>query len=250
MDKSADLIFEAHIRDLISMAEKTGKIFFSGFLSEHEACSAQRIVQRYKCNFLFFGGYESAEMSILAVSYGYSALKEDFPIKCLKITSTNKKSSLNHRDYMGALMSVGINRDSFGDIIAFPTYAYVFVRSSISDYLINSITSVGRDKCVISQVDFCALHFNGNKFEEKTIIISSSRIDCFVSVICSLSRERSAEIINNRLVFINGIEAKNTSQKINENDKIVIRKFGKYIVGPIEGKTHKDRFKLTVKKYN
>lgn len=250
MRNSEETIFEAHIRDLVMIAEKTGKISFSGFLNECEASSAQRIVRDYKCDYIFFGGYESAERSMLAISYDNTPDRDDFPIKCLKITSTNKNSTLSHRDYMGALMSEGIKRDSFGDIIVFSDYAYVFVNSIISDFLMNSITSVGKERCNVSQFDFSALQFDCNRFVEKSIIISSNRIDCFVAVICSISREKSSEIIKDRLVFINGIEVKNPSQKINTNDKIVIRRSGKYIVGPVEGKTHKNRLKLTVKKYN
>ncbi|MBQ6051814.1 MAG: hypothetical protein IJL30_00830 [Clostridia bacterium] len=250
MNDSADFIFEAHIRDLVLKANKTGKTVFSDFLSDNSAFAAVNTLKNLKCKYLLYGGYDDAEYRMLAVFFDNEPENSDFPIQCLRVASNNKNASMTHRDYMGALMSLGIERDSFGDIIAFPTEAYVFVNKSISDYIASSLVSVGRNTCHVSYASGDFLSMIKRQFDEKSIIITSDRIDCFVSSVCNFSREKSSKTIQDKLVFINGKEVSNSSFKIKENDIIVICGFGKYIVGQFEGKTHKNRLKLKVKKYN
>ncbi len=249
MNNSADFIFEAHIRDLVLKANKTGKVVFSDFLSDRSAFVAVNIVNSLKCKYALFGGYGDSEYRMLAVFSDKGPENSDFPIQCLRLFSNNKTTSITHRDYMGALMSLGIERDTFGDIIVFPTEAYVFVKNTISDYIASSLVYIGRNSCQVSFVSSDMLTGIKRQFEEYEIIITSDRIDCFVSSVCHFSREKSLKAIKDKLVFINGEEAIIPSLKICENDKIVIRGFGKCIVGQFIGKTHKDRLKLKVKKY-
>jgi RNA-binding protein YlmH len=250
MQNSSRSILDARIEDLIIKSEKSGQTVYSDFLSESEAATAEKILRSHNCSYKLYGGYENAEYRLLAVFSDTEPEISDFPISCLKISSTNKSSSISHRDYMGSIMATGIERDSFGDIIAFPTEAYVFTKNVIADYISDSLSYVGRDKCTVSAVPLSSSALFERRFEEKTIIITSNRVDCIVAAICNFSREKASDCVEAKLVFINGLPAQNSAQKIFENDKVVIRGYGKYLIGGIEGKTHKDRLRLTVKKYN
>ena len=223
---------------------------FSEFLSDKERNIAQKVVNSLSCSFKFYGGYPEADNVMLSVYTDLEPSDLDFPIKCLKITVTNRNADLKHGDYMGAVMALGIERDVFGDIMAFPTEAYIYATDSMTDYFTDCLTDVGREKCNVSVMPDDFIPNTGEKFSEQHIIISSDRLDCFISAICRLSRDKSSETVKRKLVYINGSEAKDPSKKLCEGDKLVIRGFGKYIIGSCDGKTHKDRLKITVKKYN
>ena len=250
MQNGSDAIFESHIRDLVIRSKKTGKFVFSEFLSDKERNIAQKVVNSLSCSFKFYGGYPEADNVMLSVYTDLEPSDLDFPIKCLKITVTNRNADLKHGDYMGAVMALGIERDVFGDIIACPTEAYIYVTDFMVDYFTDCLTDIGREKCNVSVMPDDFIPNTGEKFSEQHIIISSDRLDCFVSAICRLSRDKSAETVKRKLVYINGSEAKDPSKKLCEGDKLVIHGFGKYIIGSCDGKTHKDRLKITVKKYN
>ena len=250
MQLNSDPIFESHIRDLINKSKKIGRPVFSKFLNDKERITAERVANSLSCQYLLFGGYPDADNVMFSVYNEDEPLTSDFPIVCLKINITNKNADLKHSDYMGAIMALGIDRDIFGDIISYPNTAYVFVLELMADYLIDNLTDIGREKCFVTAEDKTFTPDVKYKFSDQQIIIASDRLDCFLSALCRLSREKSIETIKKRLVYVNGTEAINPSKKINEGDKLVIRGYGKYIIGPCDGKTHKDRLKVKVKKYN
>ena len=243
------LFLSLTLKILFSKQIRPAKLFFLIFCLIVLHLLPSILVNRLNCNYTLYGGYDDAEYRMLAVYFDKEPEYYDFPIQCIRLFSNNKNASITHRDYMGALMSLGIERDSFGDIIVFTNEAYVFVKNTISDYIVTSLDSVGRNTCQVSYVSSDMLTGIKRQFEEHEIVITSDRIDCFVSSVCHFSREKSSKAIKDKQVFINGKETIIPSLKINENDKIVIRGFGKFIVGQFEGKTHKDRLKLKIKKY-
>ena len=250
MRHDSNSVFEAHIRDLVLRAQKSCIPVYTDFLSYNEQLIAERIVKEFSTSFKFFGGYPDAENAILCIYCTCEPENNDFPINCLRIVTNNKRASLTHRDYMGAIMSLGIERSVFGDIIIKQSEAFCFVQQRISDFFIDNLESVGREKCNISLVQRDFNIETVNRFSEFNAIISSDRLDCFVAVICSLSRGSSVELIKKGLVSVNGLIITDQSKRILENDRIVIRGYGKYIIGPCDGKTRKDRLKIIIKKYN
>lgn len=250
MQVSSDSFFESHIRDLIFKSKKTGQPVFSEFLNDKEKIIADRISNELSCDHIFYGGYSDADNVILSVYTDKQPLLSDFPIKCLKVNITNKNATLKHSDYMGAIMSLGIDRDVFGDIISYPDKAYIYVSEIMTEYFLDNFTEVGREKCFITVEDDSFVPDLKEKFSEQQIIIASDRLDCFISALCRMSREKSLETVRKRLVFVNGSEVNNPSKKLFEGDKIVIRGYGKFIIGQCDGKTQKDRLKIKIKKYN
>lgn len=249
MQLNSESIFESHIRDLIIRSKKTGRPVFSEFLNDKEKLIADKVANGMSCNRLFYGGYPDADNVIFAAFSGSEPAEEDFPITCLKINVTNKNADLRHSDYMGSVMALGIERDVFGDIVAYPKEAYIYVSDAMVDYFKDNLTNVGREKCFLTQEKGFIPNIE-DKFSEHQIIIASDRLDCFIAAICRLSREKSSEAVKKRLIFVNGSEVLDPSKKLAEGDKIVIRGYGKYIIGKTDGKTHKDRLRIKVKKYN
>ena len=138
-----------------------------------------------------FGGYENCERQMACfgseADFGYEV---DFPIKCIKVEPLAKKfaKEYTHRDYLGSLMSLGIDRKKFGDIFVDGMDAYMYVDDSTADYLLENFVSVGRNavKCSFSELPDS---YKKAALKEVTIQVASPRADAVISKVYNLSRK-------------------------------------------------------------
>ena len=236
---------------MIQLAEKTQYPHFIGFLNMHEqAVLSTVLVGKRKLNYRFFGGYEQSERSILAVADNSDTI-EDYYFPIAGITFRYKSEfSLTHRDFLGAVMALGIKRETIGDILVADGFAVMFVKEEIRDYLITQIRQIGKVG-IISGI------WNGNPndlpvkkdFEPLHCTVSSARLDSIVSAIVPLSREKSAAIIRQGAVFLNSMQINDVSRSVKSGDIISIRGKGKFRIEEFSGITKKGRLKAVVKKY-
>lgn len=129
---------EKHFRDLARTAYQRGIVVFSDFLNLNEL----NIFQSLRPEFSYlkmenFGGYELAERQIAIFRPEAPVFYTDYPICCLKITPLNVKfaESLNHRDYLGAILNLGLERTCLGDILVEDDAAYLFCLERMADFI-------------------------------------------------------------------------------------------------------------------
>ena len=114
-----DNIFLNHLKDLSKKSEMNYRYTFTQFLSLDEQ-SMLKSIERELYSFTLFGGLNNCERVMARFGspddFGY---EENFPITCLKAEPILKKfaDDLTHRDFLGALMNLGIERNNIGDII-------------------------------------------------------------------------------------------------------------------------------------
>ena len=112
-----DKIVVSRIIDVISATEEKNIIRNTQFLNGHEINLAKKVASAFRVSYDFFGGYDEAERCMLVSypDYLYPA-DEDIPIKVIR-AQTKNKSRLSHRDYMGAVLNLGIKREKIGDFL-------------------------------------------------------------------------------------------------------------------------------------
>lgn len=226
---------------------------FTDFLNIHE----QNIyIQSKKClssvNYKFYGGYDYSERKILAFYPDY--LNEEniiYPIIMLEIKPKNKKFSnnLTHRDFLGAILNLGIARTKIGDIIVKDNFAIVFVNQLVADYIILNLEKVKQ-----TIVDIHILHDLPSEvltpnFKEISGTVSSIRLDSIISLAFSLARGKTVKLIKNKNVYINSKLILSPSYNLIEGDIVSIRGVGKFQFSHIGNKTRKDRIYVELKKY-
>ncbi len=236
--------FAAHIADLQERSARYGIPCFSEFLTERERKLAEHIAKEAPS---FYGGYEGASRCVCGFIKGTYAegINDFFPVKAATFTF-REKDTLSHRDFLGALLSLGIGRELVGDILTEKGYAVIFFHENAEE-LVNSIEKVGRI---------------GVKYEEgitrtipvqKTLkirnTVSSLRLDCIVSAAANISREKSASLIKAGLVNTNFSPCMNVSNDIKENTVISIRGYGRFRLAEICEKTRKGRIHVVIEKY-
>ena len=245
MSIDSEKIVSARLEDAIRMAETKNIPSFLGFLNSQEFSICKSTLEKCNIKYSFSGGFDEAERVFVAVLPDW-ADDVEFPFDALRFNYKDVYK-LSHRDFLGTLMSLGIERDKIGDIIVNKGEAFAFVSNSIAQFCVQNISKVGGVGVSTSLFDGDVLP-NIN-FEIVLKTVASNRADCVVAAICSFSREKAKEFILSGNLIINHIVCENNSKLILNNDVLSVRKFGKFIVLSIDEKTKKGRNKLVLKKY-
>ena len=237
-------LLKKRLGELSHRAFERGFCTYSEFLNMDEISTALGI--KYPCPSLLFGGYDGAERCV--IGFGESIKSSDFPICCIKIEPLQQKfaDSLSHRDFLGSLMNLGINRNTLGDIMIKDNCGYLFCLESMSEYISENLTRIKHTsvKCSVVSSDF---ELPINEPEEKEIVVSSLRADAVISAVYKLSRNETAELFNKELVFINSKAITKTSVILKENDIVSVRHKGRFIFDGQLRTTKKDRIVVCVK---
>lgn len=164
-----------------------------------------------------------------------------------KIDGTNKFKTLTHKDFLGTIMSLGLKRETLGDIIVKDNIAYSITLKDTYDIIKKEISHINKIPVTFSE---CSKE-SVPKLEFKIIneTTSSLRLDSIIASILNLSRSLSTNLIENGDVSLNYLIEKDKSKTIKENDIITIRKKGKFLFCNINGETKKGKLKIAVKQY-
>lgn len=175
---------------------------------------------------------------------------EDYPIHCLRIEPLNLKfaENLTHRDFLGAIMNLGIERDTVGDIFVQDKAAYLFCQDAISPYLTEHLEQVRRTKvrCVVSAVPE---QLAVPSLESVTVSVASQRIDGVISKLYNMARSQSQELFGSGKIFINGRLMENGSYLLKPGDAVTVRGFGRFIYTGEQGETRKGKLRICVEVY-
>lgn len=213
----------------------------------------EEVLQKYGVlntlnHYCFMGGYPYAERQVLV--FGYDETYMDCPIRALKITvKTGIGKILTHRDFLGALLGLGLKRETIGDIILKTFGAYVLVTEEMAEFIRCHLTGIGRyHKIEVEEIPFNQMEIEPPKFKECLTTVSSLRIDVIFAAAFNLSRAEVTKYLQNDKGKLNGISAK-TSQLMKVGDVGTLRGYGKIRLAAVGGTTKKDRLHITIEKY-
>ncbi|MDE7293945.1 MAG: RNA-binding protein [Oscillospiraceae bacterium] len=251
-----DKLLIARIDDMIRAVERSFAPKFSGFLAVGEAAPAERFLEymglRAGEDYLFWGGFEGAERVILGIFpedfSSKSERRQQFPLRIVKFGG-RMAGTLSHRDYLGAVMSLGIERSLTGDIICREDCAYAVLSPAAAELAVNSIEKIGRAgvKCAYSSAED-KIERN-DSFKEISCTVPSMRLDCIISEAAGVSRSKAAGLIRSGAVSVNHRVTESVSENVNEGDILSVRGCGRFILAESGGRTKKDRLKIVIKKY-
>lgn len=237
------------VSDLERLSERRYEPCYSDFLSESEQFIARRELDfSGRRDFMMWGGYEEAQRAVLCVYPEYSRPQtEDFPFEAVNL-SFRRSSSLTHRDFLGALMSIGIKREAVGDIVIGEGVATFFLKKELLPYVSGQIEKIGREG-----VTFCGkgvdLDAVSQQYEEKSGTVSSLRLDAVICECANLSRSKAQQAVRSGLAAVNSRLVFDSDHKIGDGDKISLRGFGKFIVRCDGSLSKKGKYRITVLKY-
>lgn len=244
-----DRLLKAKLHDMLERSEKNCMPVFSDFLDERQAGFLNAELIKLSChNFLLYGGYDNAQRKILCVHTTYFIPEpQDFPLNIIEF-SYRKSDILTHRDFLGSIMACRIKREKVGDILISDGAAQVFVYDSVSSFLLNEITKIGRVGVKTSITDKCSIEKIQN-YHDINGTVASMRLDCILSLALGKSREKTVQIIKKDGTDINFVTVFSPSVILKENDVFSVRGYGKFVLSKISGVSSKGRLHVLIQKF-
>lgn len=236
------------ISDLSDLCEKRGCPVFSCFYDAAEQAAAVR------GGFVFggtelWGGHEECERKILGVFPDWEEPEHSaYPIRAIKISHTYPRA-LSHRDYLGSIMALGIERNRIGDIFVFENYAVCFVCESICNYIMNGLSKIGSVGVKLSDITGEEVQAPEKKTKKINAVSASQRLDAVLSAVTGESRSKAASLIEHERVSVNHEIVCDTSKKISEGDLLSVKGSGRFRINSFGAKTRSDRIHISAEKY-
>ncbi len=249
MAREEELLAKRFI-DLSRQAQQRDIVLFSGFLNLNELNIFQQGISELYSGFEMSGGYAWSERQMIAFLPDALCYAWEYPIACLEAAPVNQKfaEALSHRDVLGTLMGLGIERSKIGDILVDGGMAYVFCHEDIAPYLIEQLTRVRHTTVRVRQVPPAELRLTP-KTELCEGIVASNRLDGVVACLCKVSRSQASQMIRGGKVFINHKECLQIARECKEQELVSIRSIGRFRFLGCMGETRKGRAKIQYEKF-
>ena len=238
-----------HLLDLCRRSEKAGIWMYSGFLTPAEQEDLLTSREAAAFSFRLAGGYENAERKILAAGDEAEAGPCEPPVSVIAVAPKSEKfaEELTHRDYLGAVLGLGIERGVIGDILVRDRRAWIFCLSSVADMIVSSLVQVRRTAvtAVRTSADIPELQ---PRYEALRMNVASERLDAVVSAFGGISRGQADRLFAAGKVFVNGRMTEDRSRRLKAGDTFSVRGTGKAVYDGIDYETKKGRIQVRLRK--
>lgn len=245
-------LLKKRLAELAEKSYRSNQYVFTNFLNMaelNEFYEMQREISHVP--YTAFGGAENCERVMLRFGseelFGY---EEPFPICCIRVEPLIRKfaDDFSHRDFLGAVMNLGIEREVVGDLVLKDRTAYIFCTERIAPYLAENLVQVKHTtvRCTILEE---APEILKPVLEQKEVTAASERIDAVLGKLCNLSRSQSVLAFREKKVFVNGRQCENNSYQLKAGDIVSFRGFGKFRYEGIRYETKKGKICAEVSVY-
>ena len=241
----------ARLLDKVDIHERSGRMQHSRFLSERDRLCCEPVLRELGADAVFWGGYQEAERTVLILPAPLQNADDifrsgDSPVQVLR-AAYRAEESLSHRDFLGALMGLGIERDLVGDIIPKEGSCDIVLLREITPYVLQNLTSAGRASLSLSQVPEAEAREAEFRLIRDTV--ASVRLDAVVGCGFYLSREKAAAAIRSGKVFLKGMECLKPDKPVEAGTRISLRGQGKIELSEIGGQSRKGRTQIVIKRF-
>ena len=176
----------------------------------------------------------------------YEATRDDFGISLFEINYPKKFTNLSHGKVLGTLIGSGVKREMFGDIISDGENWQVFVADEVSSFVQLQVTKMGNVAVRLEPKNYTQLLLPKDGWTQEKETVSSLRLDTVISTVFNISRQRSKQLIESGKIKVNWVESERPDFMLDLLDIVSIRGFGRLQIQSIEGKTKKEKIKLTL----
>ena len=239
-------------RELALRAVHTGAPQFTRFLEPSALDEVRRAAGAAEAKCALFGGYPDAERAMAAFYTGEPPAPADYPMRTVRIDWNAKFASPAHRDLLGAVMGLGIERDAVGDI-AMGTWrdrpcAWLFVTEEMAGYAAAGLESAGR-AAVRAQVTDEAPSVLPPEGQSLRVTVQNERLDALLAAGYRLSRSEAQRLIAAGLVKLNHVVSLRADARVAEGDLISARGLGRLKVEAFMGESRRGRLIVTLFRY-
>ncbi|TMV46646.1 RNA-binding protein [Paenibacillus mesophilus] len=239
-------------QEWIERAARHHAVKQTDFLDPRQGFIVQSLANRYgDVQIRFDGGYERAERKRAIIAPLYRDIgSDDAGIGLLSVTSEDSRfEQLEHGDFLGALLGVGIKREKIGDIHVGDSGCHCLIASEIIDYVHLNLQQVHRVHVLTETLPLHHLQAVSQTLEEMNLSVASLRLDGIVSDVYRLSRAKVLQPIKSGRCKVNWKPEEDPSKPLREGDVVSFQGFGRFKLIEVEGETKKGRIRLKIGKF-
>lgn len=256
----------ARVEDLIKRAEMRYEVTMGDFLSPGEAARVRVFLQTVRTDAVpvFFGGYGGCERTRLLVLPSYMQAEEvlcgdtlrsllpeiaEEAVAAVRIKGSGFRK-LSHRDYMGSVLGLGLERAVIGDIIVEDDRsALLFCAPAIVPYITEALEKVANDSVRVEPITLPSDFSVERRFETLRDTVASARLDCIVAALAGLSREKAQAAIRSDEVEVDYLPEGRVDRTVTEGSIVTVRHVGKFVIRSTDEATKKGRYRLVADRY-
>lgn len=249
-----DELIIAKTEDKVTQAADGYYLTNTGIMDTHEQAVARSVINRapgVRC--FLYGGYDDAERRMLVcVPKDYPVSDEEAVDGLLKVLRVRKPAisrQLTHRDYLGSILGLGIERRLVGDILVRDDGADIIIVPEIADFLVKEYHQAGRTEVKTSVAELSDLIVPEGRTEIIKDTVSSLRLDSVISSAFRLSRGKAAEAIKGGIVSVDHIECLKPDARVEEGSVLVLKGKGKAVLQEVGEESRKGRLRIKIVKY-
>lgn len=246
-----EVMLQKRLIELSNLSYKRDIVTFSDFLNLNElnilhTTPKDLFPSRYET----YGGYEPAERQMVAFLPDALYYDYQYPISVLRISPANRKfaEELSHRDFLGGILHLGIERSCLGDLLVEDSVCHVFVTDTMADFICEQLTRIRHTVVKTEKIDGESFSFTP-RLETVKGTVASVRLDTVLSVAFPLSRSRMTGLVEGGKVFVNGKLITSNGYRLKEGEIISVRGMGKLVYQGVLSETKKGRQYIQVGKY-
>ena len=244
-------VLMGRLRDLAKRAYEKNIYTYSSFLSLPEQGVLDGMTKELSfIPYELFGGHEMAERKVVGFGseelFGYPG---QFPVTILKVTPALEKfgEELNHRDYLGSLMNLGIRRDTIGDILVKGKTGFIFCLDDVAEFIIQNLIKIRHTQISCIKIDD-DIELKPSLIDE-SYPVSSMRLDVIIAAACKLSRKEALSFFERNEVQLNSKVTTENAVNLKPGDVFSVRGKGKFVLESIGGTTKRGRTYINVQRY-
>lgn len=233
-----------HLKDLAYVCFQREYPVFSDFLNLNEQSIFLSLKEEMPAvSYRFDGGYPFAERKMVCFVPSGVGYECPAPLSLLWIRPIQIKfaEELSHRDYLGTLLGLGIDRCKIGDILVQEDGAFVFCLEGIASYIEENLLRVRHTSVRCFREEIKEFSYEP-RFRQIRGSVASSRLDAVISLAFHESRASMVGLIKGEKVFVNGRVVSSASYSLKENDTVSVRGYGKFIYRGLMSQTRKGRY--------
>ena len=262
-------VLVSHVEDLCARAAK-GAVCSTAFLTPGQQRDLDDFLRRtghaprarfyggfggaQRCCLLLFPDYaldlcDAEEGSVQEIEQLLAVCGEDSPVCALHLRGSGF-CRLTHRDFLGSLLSLGLEREVLGDIeLPDEHSAYLFCRSTIASYIEEALERVGGDKVTVRRAQIAPDFATFQKTQPLHDTVASARLDCVVASLANLSRDAAQQLIRDGRVDLDYKTEERVDRVVPTPATVSVRGVGKFRVVSLGEQTKKGRYRLSAEKF-
>ena len=246
-----EMMLQKRLIELSDLSYRRDIVTFSDFLNLNELNILHTTPRNlFPSRYETYGGYEPAERQMVAFLPDALYYDYQYPISVLRISPANRKfaEELTHRDFLGGILHLGIERSCLGDLLVEDSVCHVFVTDTMADFICEQLTRIRHTVVKTEKIDGESFSFTP-RLETVKGTVASVRLDTVLSVAFPLSRSRMTGLVEGGKVFVNGKLITSNGYRLKEGDIISVRGMGKLVYQGVLSETKKGRQYIQVGKY-